>query len=196
MGYKGERGIPWKYKEKREGRERSGLRESGQSRGPEERAPARAEPEPSRVDANCTWGTWGNARQEEGVRSIKLWWKMGLEPAVIPKAPGTIRGFEQGARHRVLSVLGREVEEDGLKQGECHGEAPVVGHWINDRAWPGAVEMKWRLRRNDLYSKANLWIYNGHEPTQPLEWLGQLARTQLFKLKHINNQRIIRWKWS
>lgn len=38
MGCKGERGIPWKYKEKREeGRERSGLRESGQ-RGAQRKA--------------------------------------------------------------------------------------------------------------------------------------------------------------
>ena len=55
VGYKGKRGIPWKYKEKREeGRERSGLRESGQSRCPEESAPARAEPAPSRADTSRT----------------------------------------------------------------------------------------------------------------------------------------------
>ena len=54
-------------------------------------------------------------RSQEECRGV--WWKMGLLPAVIPKAPGTIRGFEQRARHRILCVLGREVEEDGLEQG-------------------------------------------------------------------------------
>lgn len=55
VGYKGKRGIPWKYKEKREeGRERSELRESVQSRCPEESAPARAEPAPSRADTSRT----------------------------------------------------------------------------------------------------------------------------------------------
>lgn len=100
-------------------------------------------------------GTWGNARQEEGVRSIKVWWKMGLQSFPRHQEPSEVLSREQGIER--LSVLGREVEEDGLKQGECHGEAPVVGHWINDSfSDRSKVEMKWRLRRNDLYSKANL----------------------------------------
>ena len=87
--------------------------------------PGRAEPEPSRWAPVVLeeLGVMPGSKKESGgqEKCRGVWWKMGLEPAVIPKAPGTIRGFEQGARHQVLCVSGRAVEEDGLKQGEALG---------------------------------------------------------------------------
>ena len=152
------------------------------------------------VGTSCAGGTWGNARQQEGVRRSGE-----VSRCVVEDGAGAC-SHSQGTRNHQRFWAGSKASgalcfrkgswRGWIEAGWSLGEAPAVGHWINDRAWPRAVEMKWRLRRNDLYSKANLWIYNGHEPTQPLEWLGQLARTQLFKLKYINNQRIIWWKWS
>lgn len=49
----------------------------------------------------------------------------------------------------------------------ARSEAVAGVPWTNDRARPSAAEMKWRSLENDMYSKASVWIYNGHEPTQP-----------------------------